>query len=85
VAEAEATSREEGAMQTNSLTLGETRMLIRALDCLAKEVRASKDEPKGVDKALGEVAALKGKLEAGEYCEAGSEEICASTRLGVFW
>lgn len=72
-------------MQTNSLTLGETRMLIRALDCLAKEVRASSEEPQKREKALGEVAALKGKIEAGDYCEAGSEEICASTRLGVFW
>lgn len=72
-------------MDTSLLSLAETKMLIQGLECLSREVQASGAGPKEVKKALEEIAALKLRLETGYLCEAGAEEICASTRLGVFW
>jgi hypothetical protein len=72
-------------MDRNLLSLKETRLLTLALNALAEKVRAGGESPKYVEKTLREIAGLKAALEAGDYCETGSEETCASTRAGTFW
>ncbi len=72
-------------MKTNLLSLEDVKLLRTALDHLAEEVRGSGESAGEVRKALGKISDLKGKLEEGGLCEAGAEEICASTRIGVFW
>ena len=72
-------------MEANLLSLEDVRMLLRGLDCLTERIRGSKEAEAEKAKAAGRIATLKARLEEGELCEAGSEEICASTRLGTFW
>ena len=74
----------ESVMKADLLSLEDVRMLLKGLECLAEEVRSSKEE-RQIEQALAKISDLKAKLEEGQLCEAGSEEICASTRIGVFW
>jgi len=72
-------------MQASVFSLIEVRMILKALDHLAAELKGGKEDAGKVQQALSEIKGLKAKLEAGDYCEAGAEEICASTRYGTFW